>query len=176
MLPVQLQLEPNFQIILEAFLNEDLCFCQICLHCLFLRPNISIKMLQKIVGFCFVDFFSLVKKIKYFYSWKIAELPERKRKDVDELRTSVRSMFLRRKCWIRLSEDHKIMLCKQLRTCILPDVKTNWPRTENSFPPFQQIPLLPFLIFKLYIPFHCFLKSFLKTSNSKEQKYYKNLL
>lgn len=57
MLPVQLQLEPNFQIILDAFLNEDLCFCQICLHCLFLRPNISIKMLQKIVGFCFVDFF-----------------------------------------------------------------------------------------------------------------------
>lgn len=159
MLPVQLQPEPNFQMILEVFLNEDLCFCQICFHCLLLSPNISIKMLQKIVGFRFVGFFLLAKKIKYFYSWKIAELPERKRKDADELRTSVRSMIQRRKCWIRLSEDHEIMLSKQLRTGIFPDVKTNWPRTENSFPTFQQITLSPFLIFKLYIPFHCkFLK------------------
>lgn len=114
-----------------------------------------LKMLQKTAGVCFVGLFSLAKKIKYFYSWKIAELPERKRKDADELRTSVRSMIQRRKCWIRLSEDHEIMLSKQLRTGIRPDVKTNWPRTENSFPTFQQITLSWFLTFKLYIPFHC---------------------
>lgn len=72
---------------------------------------------------------------------------------VEAPRTSGTSMSQRRKWWFRLFEEHEIMLSKQLRTCILPDAKTNWPKREYSFPTFQQTTLLPFLIFKWKL--HC---------------------
>lgn len=41
-----------------------------------------------------------------------------------------------------------LMLSNQLRTCIIPDAKTNWPRTECSFPIFHLFILQAFLVFK----------------------------
>lgn len=41
-----------------------------------------------------------------------------------------------------------LMLSNQLRTCIIPDAKTNWPRTECSFPIFHLFILQALLVFK----------------------------
>lgn len=45
-------------------------------------------------------------------------------------------------------KNMNLMLSNQLRTCIIPDAKTNWPRTECSFPIFHLFILQAFLVFK----------------------------
>lgn len=124
----------------------------------------------------FICLFSWRRKSIYFFSflktcWTSRE--KEKNQPVDVPRTSGISMSQRRKCWIRLSEKREITLSNQLRTCILPHAKTNWPRTEYPFSAFQQIILLPFLAFKrtLYIAtlLHIFKEVIAKSKNTAKK-------
>lgn len=88
----------------------------------------------------------------FLSSWKTAELLWKKKR-----KRKKRLMYQEQVGQVQVREGNagsdylksmNLMLSNQLRTCIIPDAKTNWPRTECSFPIFHLFILQAFLVFK----------------------------